>query len=153
MTHREKLIEEIETELEYLSQTVQAVNDLLISIESRKPSNIEIAASAQFLSQFYNGLENIFIRIIKFKNIPLPKSDIWHSELLNLFYIDSDVVKIPIIKTEEFTILISYKKIRHVIRQGYHYHLHWDRIRIALMNMPEFYENMKKKFLNYIKSI
>mgnify|MGYP006307240691 CR=1 FL=1 len=108
MTHQEKLIEEIETELEFLSQTVQEVNDLLISIENRKPSSIEKAASAQFLTQFYNGLENIFIRIIKTSKIPLPKSDIWHSELLNLFYINSDVVKIPIVKDEEFTILNSY---------------------------------------------
>lgn len=153
MTAMEKLIREIEIEFTYLDETCLEVQDLLIDLLSREPNKIELAASSQFVSQFYNGIENILKRISKFNMLPLNSTGNWHIDLLNLYYDKSDKVRISLFNDENYEILNSYRKIRHVIRQGYNFQLDWDKLSIALENMITFLSVFKSIIYKYLKSV
>jgi len=149
----EVLIEEIKTELYYLNKTSNDIEDLLHIVASREPNNIEKAAASQYLSQFYNGIENILKRILKYKQIPLPKTGSWHSDLLTIFRINDEDALIPIIDDEKFRLLAAYMKIRHIIRQGYQYNLDWNKVLIALEHVSGFLDDFESLILKYIFSI
>jgi len=152
MTELERLIKETETDFFYLNETSRDVDELIDTTSNRQAINIEKAAASQYLSQFYNGIENTLKRILKYKGIPLPKSSSWHADLLNYFYQESEEVRIPLFYKEQFLLLISYRKIRHIIRQGYQYNLDWEKILIALSNVSSFLKQFQLIIMNYIKS-
>lgn len=121
MSELNKLVNEVEIEFSFLEETINDIKELLTLVSDKTPNRIELAASSQFLSQYYNGLENILKRVVKYNKISLPSSDNWHTELLYIFDKNSNYQKIPLFDVEEITALIRYKKIRHVVRQGYNF--------------------------------
>jgi len=70
-----ELEEEISIELDLIESTVQGLLSLKRDLADREPSVREKTAAAAFMAQFYNGMENILIRITRFKSVPLPKGD------------------------------------------------------------------------------
>jgi len=70
-----ELEEEISIELDLIESTVQGLLSLKRDLADREPSVREKTAAAAFMAQFYNGIENILIRITRFKSVPLPKGD------------------------------------------------------------------------------
>jgi hypothetical protein len=126
---------------------------LLHTVAGRDPKNIEKAAASQYLSQFYNGIENIFKRFLKYKQIPLPKTGSWHSDLLTMFRINDIDAVFQIIDDEQFRLLVAYLKIRHIIRQGYQYNLDWNKVLIALENVSSFLDDFECLILEHINNI
>ena len=153
MTALEALIEEVNTELSYLEETKNQVNELLQIVDVRTPGNIEIAAANQFLSQFYNGIENVLKRIIKFVNLPLIRNDNWHIELLNYFYNNPGSVKIHLFDRSNYEVLNTYRKIRHVVRQGYNFQMDWEKLSVAMENIPQHLSEFKTKIQNFIDTL
>ena len=149
----DKLLFEIETEIQFLDETVAQISEILLLTVNREPNKIEIAASSQFVSQFYNGLENILKRIARFNSFALSSSESWHIDLLNLFYSKSDSSKIKLFDTSQYEVLSSYRKIRHIVRQGYNFNIDWKKLRIALENVSDFYEIYKAIITNYISGL
>jgi len=82
----EELIEEVEVEFEYIETVLEELKKLVIKPVDYEPELIEITGAGGLLHNFYNGIENIFIRILKFKNIKQEESKDWHKELLKKFY-------------------------------------------------------------------
>ena len=70
-----ELEEEISIELDLIESTVQELLSLRRDLAGREPSVREKTAAADFVAQFYNGIENILKRITRFKSVPLPKGD------------------------------------------------------------------------------
>ncbi|MCX7735440.1 MAG: hypothetical protein N2319_01890 [Candidatus Kapabacteria bacterium] len=79
------MIEEVKTEFFYLERTKNEVNELLKLMLNKNPTNLIIAAASQYVSQFYNGIENILKRILKNSKITLQKFENWHTVSLNAF--------------------------------------------------------------------
>ncbi len=153
MTALEALIEEVNAEFSFLEETKNQVHELLQIVGGRSPGNIEIAAANQYLSQFYNGIENVLKRIIKFVNLPLIRNDNWHIELLNYFYNNPSSPKIHLFDRNNYEVLNTYRKIRHVVRQGYNFQMDWDKLSIAMENIPKYLTEFKIKILNFVDSI
>jgi hypothetical protein len=78
----EELIEEVEVEFEYIETVLEELKKLFIKPLDYEPELIEITGAGGLLHHFYNGIENIFIRILKSKNIKQEESKDWHKELL-----------------------------------------------------------------------
>lgn len=153
MTALEALIEEVNSEFSFLEETKNQVNELLQIVSGKSPGNIEIAAANQYLSQFYNGIENVLKRIIKFVNLPLKRNDNWHIELLNYFYNNPSSEKIHLFDRNNYEVLNTYRKIRHVVRQGYNFQMDWDKLSIAMENIPLYLTEFKMKIMNFVDSI
>jgi len=61
-----------------------AMSNLKEALSREQKTVIELAAIGTFLHNIYSGIENILKQILKSKGIAIPKSDMWHKELLNL---------------------------------------------------------------------
>jgi hypothetical protein len=82
----DQLREEIALERDALRIVVHEITSLLEDYPSPSvPSLREISAATSFMTQFYNGLENMMKRIVKYYDVPLPKGDDWHRALAELF--------------------------------------------------------------------
>ena len=81
----DELKEEVSGELEHMALIVQELVALDSDVSARNPSLREKVAAAGFLSQFYNGIENILKRISKYERVPLPEGESWHVELFEHF--------------------------------------------------------------------
>lgn len=62
----------------------RTLNNLKEAIARSEKSIIELSAIATFLHSIYNGIENILKQLLRSKNVKIPKSEIWHKDLLNL---------------------------------------------------------------------
>ena len=82
---KQQLFEEIQIEIDSMGIIVNDIESLLFEVGDGVPTNIHKTALGGFVSQFYNGIENILKRIHKIYDITLPKGDDWHIVLLNRF--------------------------------------------------------------------
>jgi hypothetical protein len=79
----DKLIKQVAVELEQLSNLLQTYRPLVSRCATVKPDPIELSALAAMLHAFYTGIENILKRIAMERDGGLPRSEIWHRQLLD----------------------------------------------------------------------
>jgi len=70
---------------ENIETVVKEVIALRNDLGPREPTVREKTAGAAFLSEFYNGIENILKRISYFYGVPLPSGDTWHIDLFKRY--------------------------------------------------------------------
>ncbi len=83
MQHK-KVIEEIGFEVKRIEKLFEDYESLLKKVKNKEPNFIELGSLAMLLHSFYNGLENIFIRIVRKIDENMPYGEEWHKELLEL---------------------------------------------------------------------
>ena len=147
------LIEEIEIELSSLDITVDSINKLFKIIDNKEPDIFQKAAMNQFISEFYNGIENLLKRICKYNNIPLPYGDDSHIKLFNLFVqnINNDL---PLIFSND--IIDDFKqmrKFRHFVIHGYSFKIEWIYIKGSIPRVDTIYQIVKANIKNYINEL
>ncbi|HLP46549.1 MAG TPA: hypothetical protein VK469_11400, partial [Candidatus Kapabacteria bacterium] len=81
----EDLLEEIEIEFEYIEIVLKELEKLYEKPKDIEPTMVEVTAAGGFLHNFYNGIENIFKRILKFSKIKPDENHNWHKDLLKKF--------------------------------------------------------------------
>ena len=119
----EDLKEEISIELENMETVVNEVVALRNDLGPRAPTVREKTAGAAFLSEFYNGIENILKRISYFYGVPLPGGDMWHLDLFKRFCKPS-FEPLPVLFDQALeTALSSFRKFRHVFFHGYGFYM------------------------------
>ena len=82
----DELIEEIEVEFEYIETVLKELEKIYKKPPEYEPELIEITGAAGLLHNFYNGIETILRRILKFNKIKQEEDKDWHKELLKKFY-------------------------------------------------------------------
>jgi hypothetical protein len=64
-------------------QNVEVALGYLSRMKIREDDPVpDMAATATFLHHIYNGIENILKQALVRKGVEIPRSDIWHKELL-----------------------------------------------------------------------
>lgn len=76
---------EADIEFEHLDRVVDELVSLRRDVGEREPTLRELVAGGAFLTQFYNGVENLLKRISKHEGVPLPEGPDWHVELFRRF--------------------------------------------------------------------
>jgi hypothetical protein len=146
MTH-EELLEEIGIELKLMETVVQDVVALSKSTTGREITNWEKTAASAYMAQFYTGIENILKRIIKFYNMPLPKTETWHIDLFNLFCSPAEK-SLPVLFDESLKAdLTGFRKFRHVVHHGYGFQIEWERMIIGIEKIEDIFIQFKTKVL------
>jgi len=140
----DKLINEVEAEREHMSKTLEALNKVM---KRKKITIIELAAIATFLQNAYNGMENIIKRTLKFKGIPIPSSESWHKDLLDLS------VNNKIISLELSNRLDEYRAFRHFFIHGYGINLDKEKLMPLAENLPLLWKDFKLEMDVLIKSL
>ncbi|MDQ1265860.1 MAG: hypothetical protein QG635_1012 [Bacteroidota bacterium] len=57
-----------------------------------------------------------------------------------------------LVDSEFLQILNIYRKIRHVVRQGYNFKLDWERLSLALANVYPNFNSFKEIIQEYLKT-
>lgn len=100
---------------------------------------IELAASATFLHNIYNGIENMLKQVLKAKGIDIPESATWHKELLNLS------VSEGIISEKLSDQLYEYLAFRHFFVHAYGFMLDESQLEVLANNIPEIWLQFTKE--------
>ncbi|MFB0524890.1 MAG: hypothetical protein ACETVZ_05075 [Phycisphaerae bacterium] len=112
-------------------QNVQkALDNLKDAMARKEKSTIELAAIATFLSNIYNGIENILKQVLKAKGTEIPKSETWHKELLDLS------VSLGIIPDKLSDQLYEYLTFRHFFVHAYGFMLEQTHLEELANNIP-----------------
>lgn len=117
-----------------------------IAIISKKTdlSMYEINSLALYLNNFYNGIENILKQLLKNYNIPLPKSENWHKDLLQI----AENEKFISAKTRKS--LREYVGFRHFIIHNYAFKIEIELLFPLINRLEKTYSLFKKEILKHI---
>jgi hypothetical protein len=149
----EELKNMINIEFTYIDITVSEITDLYKEIAENIPKRKEKAAIAQFISEFYNGTENILKRICKYCNIVIPSGGQSHTELFQ-YFCNPSFSHLPVLFDD--LIVNEYRnirKFRHYIIHGYAFNIEWDLIKESLAQIKANYSHFKSNVNNFLDSI
>jgi hypothetical protein len=147
------LSQEIEVEFAHLDQVVDELVDLREDTRGRAPALRETVAASGFLMQFYMGTENILKRISKFCEVPLPRGEHWHRELLNRFSPPGHA-ELPLLFDSWLAERLDlYRGFRHVTRSSYGVQLDWSRVVVGIDQLPETYRQLRSALEAYLGTL
>lgn len=122
----------------------QVLEDLRTAMATKEKSVIELAAIATFLHNIYSGIENILKQILSAKNIEIPKSDIWHKQLLDL------TVSHGILSDKLSDDLHEYLAFRHFFVHSYGFMLQEAHLVELGKNIPDIWSRFLREIEAFI---
>lgn len=146
----QELIEEVATEFECLDTTIGLVVELNSIIAGNDPDNFQKAAVNQFISEFYNGIENILKRICKFNNVPVPHGGDSHINLFNMFVVNNNSSLPVIFDAQIADELIKIRKFRHFVIHGYSFKIEWEYLKESVGKIDFIYQQLKQNLNRYL---
>lgn len=133
-----------EAEFENIDTILKELHKVL-KAEGSTYTLAELAAIATYLPNTYNGLENILKRTVTHQGHPLPKTETWHKDLLNLSLekgtIDADLHKN----------LLTLLSFRHYFVHSYVFSLEWPEIKPLVEKIDGTFFSFKNCILQAIK--
>ena len=140
----DELLQEINAAKELISRTLAELKNAL-PVEDK--TALELAGISIFLQNAYNGIENIFKRILLFKKISVPDSKTSHKDLLDI------VVENGIISLELSESIDKYRAFRHFSIHGYGINLDKKRIGSLAENIVDVYSSFEKEIEIFLKKL
>ncbi len=131
-----KIVSQIQFEIEQIDHLFDAYQALFFhASQPVEPNLIEITALASVLHSFYNGLENIFVRIAKGIDNNVSNDPQWHRELL-LQMGQSNLNRPPVLSPNMISRLNDYRSFRHFYRHTYSFFLEWEELEQLVKPLP-----------------
>lgn len=135
------LSQRIRAELENIDEIFTEIPQ---SENLHKLSSLELAGTAAYLHNFYNGIENILKQIFSSKNIEFPLSASWHKELLE------SAVTQNILSAKCKENLAPYLAFRHFFSHAYALDLHPYKMEPLVLNLNKVYEIFRNDIAAFI---
>lgn len=148
----EKCIEEIKNEIDLIDELFKSHKGLLKRLKKMAPNRIELSAAATVLHSFYNGIENIFIRIANRIDKEQPFSEYWHQELLEQLKRKTSK-RNAVISEELHEKLNLYLGFRHFFRHSYAFHFKWEKMSELIFELDAVYDQFKSEINQFILSL
>ncbi|MGQ9631380.1 MAG: ribonuclease toxin HepT-like protein [bacterium] len=138
-------------ELGRLDEVRGNVSHLRRKIGGGEPDVFDKAALGAFLHSFYNGIENIFIRIAKAIDLSVPTGRNWHRELLERMTLRAEGIRIEVISRELYKRLLDYMGFRHIFRHSYSGELDWERMKRLVVDLDRVFERLRREMEQFIE--
>jgi hypothetical protein len=146
------LREQMEIELEKISATLAEIHSLKNDLQSRSPTIREKTAAGAFLGQLYTGLENILLRICKYRGVALPTGDEWHIELFRKFC-EPPQSGLPLLFDKKLEDAIApYRRFRHLFAHTYGVLLDWERMRDGVTSAHDVFTEFAHRVRAYLRT-
>ncbi len=133
----------------------QSQLELIIAKIKQTKNNItevNTAAIATYLMNFYNGIENIMKRCAKEYYKKMPKGNDWHKQLLQQSCMFNKN-KLSLFGKEIIDKLYNYLTFRHFFIHGYGFKLNWDKMKSLVDNIDELWLEIKNQLAEFINKI
>jgi hypothetical protein len=113
---------------------------------------IEVTALASVLHSFYNGLENIFLSIVKGIDNDIPTGAQSHRDLLTRMT-QSTSGRAPVLTIETAHQLADYLGFRHFFRHSYSFFLDWYEMEKLVVSLPEVWAQTKAELHLFLEGL
>lgn len=123
----EKVISQVKFEVSQIDELFKSYSSILQKIRKEEPDLIEVTAFASILHSFYNGLENIFLCIVKRIDRNVPAGNRWHRDLLYQMG-KATPKRNQVLSNKTIDKLTDYMGFRHFYRYSYSFLLKWEEI-------------------------
>lgn len=143
----EQLKEDILFEQTQLDVVVQKISEI-----KKDAAEVNIAAVAVYLMNFYNGVENIMKRCAKEYYKKNLKGDDWHKQLLQQSCLEVNN-KIPLFNKEIVDGLYNYLSFRHFFIHGYVFKLKKEKMEPLLSDIDELWQKIKNQLAEFVNKI
>jgi hypothetical protein len=144
---------EANVEFAHLDRVVDELLSLRQDVGEREPRLRELVAGGAFLTQFYNGVENLLKRISKHEDVPLPQGPDWHVELFRRFCTPSSY-RLPALLDEQLrSELARFRGFRHVARTSYGTGLDWTKVSAGIDRVVPTYARFREAVEGYLDSL
>ena len=149
----EKVKSQIRFEIGQIENLLLEYDSIFNETKLREPNRVEIAAIASVLHSFYNGIENIFVLVIKkIDGENIKEASNWHKEVL-IKASHSSVNRNGVISDELRQSLSDYLAFRHFFRHSYTFLLSWDELKRLANNLNNVWENVKGELDLFLKNL
>jgi hypothetical protein len=139
--------------LNNIRNTIDKLLLMINQIGDLEPNPWQKNAAALFCVQFYNGIENIFKRIIRSYSIQMPKSERSHSEIFEWFSTDKEN-NLPILITNDIRdYILAFMRIRHLVIHNYSTQYEWKRLKIAIIAMPDIFSRFSSNVNDFLDTV
>jgi hypothetical protein len=143
-----ELREDVRDEEKAIEDTIVRLLKVRSEFEPRvKDYSIEPAMGV-YLTNFYNGVENILKRISKEYYQAMPKGESWHKELLVLSA-HPPKGKIALFNQQILERLYSYRNFRHRFVSGYGFQLKGEKMLELIDNVQVLWNDIKKSISEF----
>ena len=147
-----KVIAQIEFEIGQIDHLLESYAELLRQAQQKTPDLVEITAIASVLHSFYNGLENIFLAIVKRIDRDVPASAQWHRDLLTRMT-KATSNRESVLTVEMAHQLADYLGFRHFYRHSYSFVLDWDELKELASSSSEIWRQTKDELYLFLDSL
>jgi len=144
----DRLRVEITFECEQIEELLRKYSRLLGRLSGAAPDEVEIAAVGALLHSFYNGVENLFKRIVIAEEGQLPRGDFWHRDLLESMA--RPATGAPVISVALCDRLKPYLHFRHVFRSAYVLMLQWDKMAPLVEDLAGAFAQLKSELKDFV---
>jgi hypothetical protein len=112
-----------------LRDVIAHLRDVRAAIGTREPTTVELMASAGFLHNVYNGIENCLLRVAHAVDESVPSGSESHRLLLDQMSAPLHAIRPAVIDDTLLRRIDEYRRFRHAFRHMYFFDLEWARIR------------------------
>lgn len=130
------LKEKVNVEMENLTMVLEELEKVK---DKPNKTTVELAGIATFLHNFYLGVENILKQILISKQIQIPSSETWHSDLLTI------ATDKGIITEHTKKQLAKYLAFRHFFTHAYSFFLDGTKLKTLVDTIFDVYSLFKKE--------
>ena len=145
------LKEKVEYEIFRIEKLMNDAKPLLDLCKIQEPNFVEIAATAQILHSFYNGIESVVVLFLKSISEKVPNDIRWHKTLFEIIF-GQNPQNIVILRDSIKEQMEKYMYFRHFIRHSYSSELKWSEMEILVKNLEEIWKTVKNDFESFIKN-
>jgi len=144
-----KLAIKISLEIEQIDELFVVYADLLEKARRQTPDLVEVAAIGSILHSFYQGLENIFLRVAKELDRDIPSGSESHRALLH--QIGQPTPQRPAVLAPALTQkLDGYLTFRHFYRHSYTYFLNWVKLEQLVISLEAVWSQAKAELNEFL---
>lgn len=148
----ERLRAEIRFEIERIDELLKSYEELLERVRSREPDLVEVTAMASIPHSFYNGIENIFLRVCKEVDQDVPAGDRWHREVLTRMTESGDS-RPAVISTDLGQQLAEYLSFRHFYRHSYSFFLDWAELEQLVRDLGQTWGRLRADLMHLLETL
>lgn len=147
-----KGISQVKFEISQIDELFKSYSDLLRETQKEEPDLIEVTAFASVLHSFYNGVENIFLNIVKRIDCNVPTGDRWHRDLLYQIG-KATPERSKVLTHKTIALLVDYMGFRHFYRHSYSFSLEWEELEKLTAPMEDIWKQVKDELEVFLKSL
>ncbi len=137
-----RLREEIEFGLENLEKIYLNISKFSQQDTSK---DIVIAALTYECFGYYNAIEHLIIRLLKYLSIEIPTGPFSHRDILRTFYAVADDRGFKV-DEESSTVIENLMAFRHIATKIYSFLVDWEKLEVIIDDIKGSHNNIKQLF-------